>query len=64
MNQVVMDMKIELVMACLVAATAARAAHRRRMKLNRATRHIVMNMVPANVNVVGVRAEINGVVEL
>ena len=63
-NQIVVDMEIELVMARLVARAAVWLAQRRRMELHRAARHIVMNMVPAHVNVVGVRAEINGVIKL
>ena len=64
MNQVVMDMEIELIAASLVARAAAGPAQWRRMKLNGAASEIVMNMVSANVNMIGISAEIHRVIKL
>ena len=63
-NQIVMHVEIKLVSTGLVGGTAARTTKRRRMKLDGATGVVIMNMVPANINVIGIRAEIYGVVEL
>src|SRR5579859_5443824 len=58
-NQIVMDVEIKLIAASFVAAATAWPAQRRRMKLNRATGQVVVNIVPANINMVGVSAEID-----
>src|SRR5438270_8726690 len=64
MDQIVMHMEIELVESGGVATAAGGAGKRRRVKLKGAAGEIIVNVVPTYIDVVGVGAEINSVIEL
>jgi len=64
MNEIVVDKQVELVEAGGIGRTAIGLAQRRGVKLYGAASHVVVDMVPAYLNVAGVGGEINRVVLL